>query len=557
MWNHPEVRDEWLRVGEERGMKVHLSRNFDGKPYVTHTEMKGMAEIITRRYFKRLDIAMICAIVEIESSRQPLAYRFEPKLNEASTGLMQTLQSTAEWLATDMGYRAYAIENVSALLYRPFVSVYFGCAYLKWLSTYDGKKRSEEFMVRGYNGGPQAATKTSTLSYWNKYLQAKQSLPDMSESPIIFVTPVPSAPPLPMSPVIAPPLTSKLSSSTIIPPPPPDATRASRYQHTIPSSVGESMTTISTSSSIQDAIAELKAVKLTITPAVESMSSTSTDPVLPHKRIKPKLGPAKETVVQPKAKASTSANAHKTEWTYWDEKVSPEDLNEMWRHPQVKKEWTSSNEKRGQVRFARDGEHRPYLTTTELKAVVEIIVSRYFAERVSPIMLRTIAEISSKRLLHGADGLSGLMQTAYPTAAWLYKDMGYKAYKLKSRENLSNPFLAMYFGAAYVCWLTNYSGRPRTDEFVLRAYYAGPSGVDEPAAGIFYQKYLAQRQQVTTTTPTSKAPTKAPPTATTKSFQKSSSMGGQWTTSALWKGTDPAFQPPPNQSIWRRLWATS
>lgn len=40
MWNHPEVRDEWLRVGEERGMKVHLSRNFDGKPYVTHTEMK-------------------------------------------------------------------------------------------------------------------------------------------------------------------------------------------------------------------------------------------------------------------------------------------------------------------------------------------------------------------------------------------------------------------------------------------------------------------------------------------------------------------------------------
>lgn len=40
MWNHPEVREEWLRVGEERGMKVHLSRNFDGKPYVTHTEMK-------------------------------------------------------------------------------------------------------------------------------------------------------------------------------------------------------------------------------------------------------------------------------------------------------------------------------------------------------------------------------------------------------------------------------------------------------------------------------------------------------------------------------------
>lgn len=40
MWNHPAVRKEWLQAGEERGMKVHMSRNFDGKPYVTQTEMK-------------------------------------------------------------------------------------------------------------------------------------------------------------------------------------------------------------------------------------------------------------------------------------------------------------------------------------------------------------------------------------------------------------------------------------------------------------------------------------------------------------------------------------
>jgi hypothetical protein len=43
------------------------------------------------------------------------------------------------YLHRDMGYRAYTIDAVSALLYRPFVSVYFGAAYLKWLSTYDGK----------------------------------------------------------------------------------------------------------------------------------------------------------------------------------------------------------------------------------------------------------------------------------------------------------------------------------------------------------------------------------------------------------------------------------
>jgi hypothetical protein len=100
MWNHPDVCKEWLAAGEERGQKVHMSRNFDGKPYVTQTEMRAMAEILTSRFFKRLDVAMICAIAEIESARQPLAYRYEKRLQEASTGLMQTLQSTAEWLST-------------------------------------------------------------------------------------------------------------------------------------------------------------------------------------------------------------------------------------------------------------------------------------------------------------------------------------------------------------------------------------------------------------------------------------------------------------------------
>ena len=39
------------------------------------------------------------------------------------------------------------------------------------------------------------------------------------------------------------------------------------------------------------------------------------------------------------------------------------------------------------------------------------------------------------------------------------RDMGYKSYRLRGRDDLSNPFVAMYFGAAYVCWLTTYNGR--------------------------------------------------------------------------------------------------
>lgn len=177
MWNDSTVSMEWVAACEKKGAKVHMSRNSDGKSYVTPTEMRAMASIVIRRHFKdALDPLMICAITEIESDRQPLAYRYEPKLGEASTGLMQTLQSTAEWLARDMGYTHYARELSASILYRPFVSVYFGAAFLKWLSTYERKAQNEEFMVRSYNGGPKHATSKSTLVYWNKYIKAKQSL---------------------------------------------------------------------------------------------------------------------------------------------------------------------------------------------------------------------------------------------------------------------------------------------------------------------------------------------------------------------------------------------
>lgn len=40
MWLDPEVRAEWLNAGETKGSKVHLSRDPDGQPYLTQTEMK-------------------------------------------------------------------------------------------------------------------------------------------------------------------------------------------------------------------------------------------------------------------------------------------------------------------------------------------------------------------------------------------------------------------------------------------------------------------------------------------------------------------------------------
>jgi len=48
-------------------------------------------------------------------------------------------QSTADWLARDMGYKSYEVDWASSMLYRPFVALYFGLAYLEWLSAYQGR----------------------------------------------------------------------------------------------------------------------------------------------------------------------------------------------------------------------------------------------------------------------------------------------------------------------------------------------------------------------------------------------------------------------------------
>lgn len=61
--------------------------------------------------------------------------------------------STAKWLASDMGYSFHGDPDRAALE-DPEKSMYFGAAYLDYLSRYRKVERSEEFIIRGYNGGP-------------------------------------------------------------------------------------------------------------------------------------------------------------------------------------------------------------------------------------------------------------------------------------------------------------------------------------------------------------------------------------------------------------------
>ncbi|KAK8971118.1 hypothetical protein KSP40_PGU010633 [Platanthera guangdongensis] len=384
MWNDAEVSKEWTDAGESFGQKVHLSRDPDGQTYLTQTEMRAVAKIVVDRHFKlQLDPDMLCALAEILSDRQLLAESYDKEQQETKIGIMQIAPATAEWLAREVGYREYEIEDVS-LLYKPFVNVYFGAAYIKWLSDHDGIPRSEQYVVRAFKGGIKKVNHKSTIKYFDRYFSVKRSLP-------------------------------------------PKRTQT-KYD-------GRNLT-----------------------PDILSIDAST--------EVKEGIG-----------------------WIYWESIVSDKDMDELWENPDVLKEWTKSGQRHGRVQFSRDSERRSHLSRVEVKAVAEIIVSRYFRGKVQPGSLAALAEICSLRFVYGLHSHTGLMGIDYPTALWMHRDLGFGAYEVNSVEDLFNPFVSMYFGAAYYSWLSEYQGRERSQEFVIQAYMGGPDNVNLQETGPFWKKF--------------------------------------------------------------------
>ncbi|KAG6499258.1 hypothetical protein ZIOFF_039015 [Zingiber officinale] len=345
LWKYPEVRKEWIDAGENIGQKVLLSRDPEGQLYLTQTEMRAVAKIVLQRHFNsQIELEMICVIAEIASDRQLLAQKYNKKTKQTTIGIMQIEQETADWLVREIGYRYYDIEENSNLLFRPFVNVYFGAAYIKWLSCMDGKEEALDAF-------------------------------------------------------------------------------GTAQQLSVASGSGEG-------------------------------------------------------------------------WTYWDIRVSSEDMEQLWKHPEVLKEWTESGERPGKVRFSHDSEKRIYLSRVEVKAVAEIITSRWFVSKgIRPTTLAALADICSMRFVNGVRARIGLLGIDYPTAAWLYKlvvdykDVQYRAYKVVSVDDLYNPFVSMYFGAAYLAWLSVYEGRQRDLHFVIQAYMSGPENVSLQETGPLWNKF--------------------------------------------------------------------
>ncbi|KAK7243803.1 hypothetical protein RIF29_38615 [Crotalaria pallida] len=393
MWEVREVRTEWLKAGEVRGSKVHLSRDPDGQPYLTQTEMRSEIVIIVcnKTHILSLLQGMVCAIAELESDRQLLAKRVDKKSKQYTLGLMQLLPKTVQWLISsqrltaaysELGYHQYGEEVNSDILFKPFLNVYFGAAYVKWLSKFDNKVRSEEFIIRAYKGGTKKATHKSTLQYWKGYLSVKENFPSRK--------------------------------------------------------------------SVDD-------------------------------------GPTSSNAPEPVSENPTDANND----GYWDSRLSPEDMAEMWNHPEIRKEWSKYKERKGKVRFTHDDKNRAFLSRVELKAVAEIVLSKHLiSKKIKPAVLCAIAEVVSKRFVNGVRERPGIMGIDFSTAYWIYVELGFRAYKIETVDDLKSPFVSMYFGAAYVSWLSEYEGRERTPEFVAEAYFVGPKNVNPQDTSPLWLKFV-------------------------------------------------------------------
>jgi soluble lytic murein transglycosylase-like protein len=110
------------------------------------------------------------AFVQIESSFNPRAYRFEPRLHKASYGLMQLLYSTA----CQMGYNGGNFKD----LYDPKTNLRYGMKYAQWgwnyLTQKFGTAPTPTQWSAGYNEGYGAAARREPdPAYSNAWLHCR------------------------------------------------------------------------------------------------------------------------------------------------------------------------------------------------------------------------------------------------------------------------------------------------------------------------------------------------------------------------------------------------
>lgn len=110
----------------------------------------------------------VLAVVEIESSYRPRAYRAEPRIGDASWGLMQLLLSTAR----DRGY-----QGDGEGLFEPEVNIRLGMAHLRWSWDYltrNGRVIDKATWIASYNAGVGAVERGwRNLGYVDRWGRAR------------------------------------------------------------------------------------------------------------------------------------------------------------------------------------------------------------------------------------------------------------------------------------------------------------------------------------------------------------------------------------------------
>lgn len=129
---------------------------------------------VVGRYFPAVHADEVLTIASIESDFNPTAVRLEPTISDASAGMMQTLVGTAQWLFDHQGYTAKGRPTFERL-FDPEISVYFGAAYLDYL-TRKQRADAEAVRVRMYNAGPGGVRSAAADRYLNRYIKRKTQL---------------------------------------------------------------------------------------------------------------------------------------------------------------------------------------------------------------------------------------------------------------------------------------------------------------------------------------------------------------------------------------------
>ncbi len=146
-------RDEIIAGGRPSGTAwpdVQLARRARRSPKSANLVLHDVLEGVT----PAVELALIKAIMAQESSFRANAVRFEPRLRDASYGLMQLLSGTAK----DLGYAGHPLG-----LLDPATNIFYGVRYLKQLM---GRYAQIEDVIAAYNAG--RPTRAASGTYVNQ-----------------------------------------------------------------------------------------------------------------------------------------------------------------------------------------------------------------------------------------------------------------------------------------------------------------------------------------------------------------------------------------------------